>query len=70
MTDYVTSEGDMLDAVCWGYYGRSAGVTEVVLEYNPGLAEYGAVYPAGIVIRLPAIAEPSDQTTIPVRLWD
>ena len=32
---------DTVDALCWRHYGRTQGVTEQVLQANPGLAEYG-----------------------------
>lgn len=33
-----TIQNDTVDALCWRFYGRTAGVTEAVLEANPGLA--------------------------------
>ncbi|MGQ9372750.1 tail protein X [Acinetobacter tandoii] len=36
-------QGDTIDLICWRYYGRTAGVTETVLEYNPDLAEQGPI---------------------------
>ena len=66
-TTYRTLAGDVLDWICWRYYGRQSGAVEAVLAANVGLAERGAVYPAGLVIRLPDLAEPVRQ---PTRLWD
>lgn len=65
---YRTVDRDMLDALCWKHYGRENAVT-VVLEANPGLAEYGEVLPAGVEILLPELpaAAPAPQ---PIRLWD
>lgn len=61
-------QGDTVDALCWRHYGRTAGVTEQVLDANPGLAEHGAVLPMGLEVELP------DQPTQPVKrrvqLWD
>ena len=61
-------EGDTVDALCWRHYGRTAGVTEQVLEANPGLADYGTTLPMGLEVELP------DQPTQPVKrrvqLWD
>ena len=69
MAAYLTSEGDMLDAVCQAHYGRHAGAVEAVLEANPGLADRGPQLPAGVVIQLPDLsAESRDSGT--VRLWD
>lgn len=61
-------QGDTVDVLCWRYYGRTAGVTEQVLEANPGLTEHGPILPMGLEVELP------DQPTQPVRrrlqLWD
>lgn len=37
--------GDTVDALCWRHYGRTQGVTEQVLQANPGLAEHGPFLP-------------------------
>jgi P2-like prophage tail protein X len=47
----------MLDYVCFKHYGYSSGAVEIVLEENPGLADYGSFLPAGLKIRLPTIQE-------------
>ena len=65
---YRTKEGDTLDAICWKYYGQQ-NVINIVLEANPGLADKGTVFEAGIVIELPDLPEPS-QIINTVRLWD
>lgn len=64
---YRTLAGDVLDWICWRYYGRQSGAVEAVLAANVGLAERGAVYPAGVVIALPELPAPVSQ---PTRLWD
>lgn len=66
MTTYLTREGDVLDALCWRYYGREDVVTKV-LDTNPGLAEQGPVLVAGIYIRLPDVKSPVKQL---ISLWD
>lgn len=68
MTRYRTRDGDMLDRLCWKYYGRSQGAVEAVLEANPGLALRGPVLPTGIEIVLPDLPTPTKAATI--RLWD
>lgn len=69
MAQYQTREGDMLDAICKAWYGESSRYTEAVLEHNPGLADLGAVLPAGVIIELPEFPGLSiKQGTI--RLWD
>ncbi|WPY95588.1 tail protein X [Limimaricola variabilis] len=65
---YRSSEGDVVDRVVWGHYGRQDGrLVERVLEANPGLADYGPILPAGVLITLPAEPGPSQAET--VRLW-
>lgn len=65
----ISQQHDTVDALCWRHYGRTAGVTELVLQANPGLADHGAVLPAGITVLLPEAP-----TVAPVRqqvnLWD
>ncbi|WP_421865099.1 tail protein X [Motiliproteus sp.] len=61
---------DTIDLICWRYYGRSAGVTESVLEANPGLAEHGPQLPHGTLVNLPEIATTQPATAAPVQLWD
>lgn len=62
-------QGDTVDQLCWRHYGRTAGVTEQVLEANPGIADLGAELPVGTLVTLP------DQPATPVQagrlnLWD
>lgn len=69
-TIYQTCDGDVLDAVCAQHYGTenlSFTVTQV-LEANRGLADQGAIYPAGIMITLPDLAPPVEDS--PFSLWD
>jgi phage tail protein X len=65
---YLTKDGDVLDLICWNYYGVTKSVVEKVLRRNrPLLTTYQAILPAGLVIVLP-------QITLPVaegfKLWD
>ena len=32
MATVIANQGDTVDAICWRYYGRTAGVTEAVLD--------------------------------------
>jgi phage tail protein X len=64
---YFTKDRDTVDSICHAYYGRTSGAVEQVLEANVGLADYGPELPAGVLIALPDIAEPSTQV---VRLFD
>lgn len=64
-----TIQNDTVDALCWRFYGRTAGVTEAVLEANPGLADHGPILPQSLVVNMPEA-----QTTAPqrqmVQLWN
>jgi phage tail protein X len=65
---YTTIAGDTVDLIAWRYYGGLDGrQAEQLLAANPGLAELGAVLPAGVVIMLPDFA--ATATTQGVRLW-
>jgi len=69
MPAVIANQGDTVDALCWRHYGRTAGVTEAVLEANPGLADLGPILPQGVMVNMPEA-----QSTAPVRqmvnLWD
>lgn len=45
------------------------GIVEQVLEANPGLVDYGARLPAGVLIHLPDIAARAEDEAV-VQLWD
>ncbi|MNZ54091.1 Phage Tail Protein X [compost metagenome] len=62
------NQGDTLDALCWRHYGRTAGVVEVVLDANPGLAALGPILPHGTAVQLPDITTQQQRQT--VQLWD
>lgn len=64
---YRTKDGDVLDLICRTYYAGAPHSVEAVYAANPGLAAYGPVLPAGVLIDLPA-AQAAQPTTI--RLWD
>jgi phage tail protein X len=68
MTQYRTKENDMLDAICFKFYGRQSKAVEIVLEANRGLADVGPVLPLGLIIELPEI--PAVDTVAAIRLWD
>ena len=67
MITYVTKDGDVLDAICWKYYGSTTGVVEKVLQANRHLAELGAIFSAGVKIVLPDLAQ--EEETESVKLW-
>lgn len=64
-----TTQGDTLDAICWRHYGRTAGVTERVLEANPGLADLGPIIPIGTQVNLPPLPASSETPGV-IKLWD
>ncbi len=67
MITYTTKDGDVLDAICWKYYGNTTGVVEKVLQANRHLAELGAIFSAGVKIVLPDLAQ--EEETESVKLW-
>ncbi|MBD0392035.1 tail protein X [Wolbachia endosymbiont of Pentalonia nigronervosa] len=67
-TYYWTKEGEMIDLICWRHYGATGGVVEVVLEANPGLAEYSGSLPSGLKIKLPIIKEPLKKSVL--KVWE
>nr|WP_237350055.1 tail protein X [Wolbachia endosymbiont of Cylisticus convexus] len=65
---YLAKENDMLDYICWKHYGFTSGVVEIVLEENPGLAEYGSFLPAGLKIKLPVIQKTVQKSKL--KVWE
>ncbi len=59
---------DTVDALCWRHYGRTQGLSELVLQANPGLAEYGPTLPHGLEVELTDVAPAATAQT--VQLWD
>lgn len=69
MAQYRTSEGDTADYIAWKYYGTQEGqVVERLVDANPGLADYGPLLPAGIIVELPELEAVG--VTQGVKLWD
>ncbi len=67
-TTYRTKRDDVLDWVCWRFYGTTIGTVEAVLGANRGLADHGPMLPANLLIVMPDITTPATAQT--VRLWD
>ena len=67
MITYVTKDGDVLDAICWKYYGKTSGILEKVLEANHHLSELGMIFSAGVKISLPDLTQ--EEETESVKLW-
>jgi len=53
---YLTSERDVIDRVCWDFYGSTQGTAEAVYRRNTFLSRYPAVLPPGLVITLPVVS--------------
>jgi phage tail protein X len=66
--EYRTAEGDMVDSIAFARFGTSKGVTERILDANPGLAAMGEILPPNIIVRIP-VPEVPDRAVVP-RLWD
>ena len=66
MSTYRTKQGDVLDAICRELLGDESHAP-AVLAANPGLADLGPVYPAGVMISLPVVSSPVSSGTI--KLW-
>ncbi|MNG34571.1 Phage Tail Protein X [compost metagenome] len=62
-------QNDTVDALCWRFYGRTAGVTEAVLEANPGLADHGPILPQGLIVNMPEAQASAPQRQM-VNLWN
>jgi phage tail protein X len=71
MTTHVhtTQDGDMLDDICWRFYGRQSGAVEELLDANQGLAARGVIYPAGETVNLVDITLSKRPVRDWVRLW-
>ena len=61
-------QGDPLDLILFRHYGYTAGITEQVLNLNPGLATLGPILPTGTLINMPATPTQAEQPLI--QLWD
>ncbi|KWF94053.1 phage tail protein [Burkholderia diffusa] len=61
-----TSDGDVLDTLCYRYYGTLQGTVEAVYDANPGLAAMPQPFPAGVEILLPDLGAPRVES---VQLW-
>jgi phage tail protein X len=65
----LSQQGDTVDLICHRHYGYTAGITEQVLDLNPGLAARGPVLPAGVTITLPDTPTRAAAGNT-VNLWD
>jgi phage tail protein X len=68
---YLTKQGDVLDAIAFGQYGACTEDTlNAVLAANYGLATYGPILPMGLTITLPDQAPTTPPVSTGVSLWD
>lgn len=64
---YTTKDGDVLDQICWQYYGKTDDVVEQVMKENPHLAKLDVVFVAGVKIVLGDIIIQKQNEAI--KLW-
>lgn len=66
----IAQQGDTTDLLCFRHLGRTGGVTEQVLEANPGLSALGPVLPAGTAVELPELSDAAPRRNDLIQLWD
>ncbi|MGA9701145.1 tail protein X [Pseudomonas sp.] len=62
-----TSDGDLLDTLCYQHYGHLNGTVEAVLAANRLLADEPQPLRTGLLITFPDLPEPLGEQ---VQLWD
>lgn len=67
-TEYVTIEGDVLDAIIFRIYGQGPDALSVVMDANPHIRALPVHLPVGTRIHLPVLPEATPAKR--VRLWD
>ena len=68
-TETTTLDGETLDFVVFRIHGRvDEALLSATYDLNPELAEYGAVLPAGVAVKIPPIKESAEVPTL--KLWD
>jgi phage tail protein X len=67
-TIYTTRQGETVDLACLRHYGRTAEVTELVLDANRGIAAE-IILPMGTVLTMPDYDTKTADTKL-VSLWD
>lgn len=61
-------QGETLDALLYRVVGATAGITEQVLELNPGLADQGPILAEGTAVLIPE-APPQTRRIETIQLW-
>jgi len=67
-TEYVTIEGDVLDAIIFRIYGQGPDALSDVMNGNPHIRNMPVHLPVGTRIQLPVL--PAAAPAKRVRLWD
>lgn len=65
---YLTTDLEMVDRICWNYYGFLKGTVEAVLARNPWISVYPARLPKGLLLTLPVVEK--NTLTNEVELWN
>jgi len=68
-TEVIAMQNDTAELICYRHFDYTVGVTEQVLDLNPGLASLGPILPSGTKVILPDVAEQQEQTNT-INLWD
>ncbi|MGO3396944.1 MAG: tail protein X [Serratia proteamaculans] len=59
---------ETIEMICYRHYGKTGGVTEAVMDANPGIADYGVFLPHGYTVEMPdQVVAPAVDT---IQLWD
>ena len=54
--EYITSQGETLDEICYNHYGKVDDyILGLVYSANQNIGDYGLVFPVGVKINLPII---------------
>ena len=69
VTSVTSIAGETVDLICRRRYGDESGYVEAVYDANRGIAKYGPILPAGVVIVLPEV-DAITQADTAFRLWD
>lgn len=65
---YTTKQGETVDIACMRHYGRTADVTELVLDANPGVSA-SLILPMGTRLTMPDYDTKAAASPL-VSLWE
>ncbi|MGJ3495751.1 tail protein X [Piscirickettsia salmonis] len=65
---YNSQDNDVVDSICYRYYGDRTDALDLVFTANPTLPTYGTHLPAGLIITLPHL--PTAETAETIQLFD